>query len=80
MMDPKVLGKISDCMNKEGVSEENETLRRLDSSVLLKEELDCCSVRDCRAMGCCSARNSPVDPGLCLLICLIDLNFLSQHP
>ena len=28
MMDAKVLGKISDCMNKEGVSEENETLRK----------------------------------------------------
>ena len=36
MMDAKVLGKISDCMNKEGVSEENEALRRLDSSILFK--------------------------------------------
>lgn len=41
-----MLSKISNCMNKEGVkSEENETLRRPNSSIGLKEELDCCSIR-----------------------------------
>lgn len=56
-----MLSKISNCMNKEGVkSEENETLRRLNSSIVFKGRIGLLLSKRLQSHGFAALLESPL--------------------